>query len=774
MITLYPFQQTAADQIAARVTDCLLAPVMRGRGVKRRVPFVQFVSSITASGKTVMLAEAVAQIAASAPSPPIVLWVSKLTVVVEQSFGNLAGGGLYHDLIDDFDVRPLAEMTMDDVRHLPQPFLCFATTGTFNIKGMEGRKVFESGLDEASENHSVWESLRLRPDPSGVRRPLLVVYDEAHNLSNQQTELLLKLEPDAFILATATPKAPALLETEVLEPLTSVGEFTAEELRTVVPAHVVAESGLVKQTVELVGRQGPMEDVILEMVAELRLAEADGPPCGLVGRPKAVYVCRTNIVEGDKQRDDPKQPFTQRQAPPILIWRHLVEGLGIDPADVVAYCDLKVDRNHPLPESFNLLRGGEKDYASFVKADYHHIIFNQTLQEGWDDPLVYFAYIDKTMGSTIAAEQIVGRLLRQPGRMLYSSPLLNGAEVHVRVESNKVFEEVVAKTSEKLRSDVPTVTVTKTSPDQKLRRAIPPRGTYVVPEIAIHTEDAIDAMAEIIDNAPRFKSSDDNTTGIGRKAVVQRLVGSQDDPAFEWEEVGTSSKVVARWLFNRALRRFHRDVAAAITLDDPKWDVKIGIGSPAAEALEGVAEKVGLAFVTNSWAEVADDDDEDYIVGNALVREKGFRPFDNAVHEGYDGLNDLEKEFAGVLDKTGNTWCRNPSKSGYGVPIVRKRGNDAFYPDFIVWAHGDVYLVDTKGGHLLEDAKHKLIRIRQSPGRPKLHIRFVTQARLDHRGEEVAKEGLTVISYRPDGEAIYTYVGGDMKKAVQVTLKAVK
>jgi type III restriction enzyme len=32
--------------------------------------------------------------------------------------------------------------------------------------------------------------------------------------------------------------------------------------------------------------------------------------------------------------DDPKQPFDQRQAPPILIWKYLVEQMGVDPSTV--------------------------------------------------------------------------------------------------------------------------------------------------------------------------------------------------------------------------------------------------------------------------------------------------------------------------------------------------------------------------------------------------------------------------------------------------------
>ncbi len=112
-----------------------------------------------------------------------------------------------------------------------------------------------------------------------------------------------------------------------------------------------------------------------------------------------------------------------------------------------------------------------------------------------------------------------------------------------------------------------------------------------------------------------------STRGVGRRTRVQRFVGTREHPAFEWEEVGTSSRVSARWLFNPALRRYHKDAAAGVALTEGKWDALIGFGSPAAAALEQYAQLVGTALVDHSYVEVADEDDEDFVVGDALVRE---------------------------------------------------------------------------------------------------------------------------------------------------------
>lgn len=65
---LRPFQQAAANQLADRVVSYAAEPVRIGRkGKERQVPFVQILKSITASGKTLVLADAVSSIAKRLP-----------------------------------------------------------------------------------------------------------------------------------------------------------------------------------------------------------------------------------------------------------------------------------------------------------------------------------------------------------------------------------------------------------------------------------------------------------------------------------------------------------------------------------------------------------------------------------------------------------------------------------------------------------------------------------------------------------------------------------
>ena len=133
--------------------------------------------------------------------------------------------------------------------------------------------------------------------------------------------------------------------------------------------------------------------------------------------PKAIYVCKTNLNQDDGSPDLPSRPFAERRAPPILIWKHLVSK-GVAPEDIAVYCELRFDRtDHPPPEGFNLFSGGEQDFAVFTAGNYKHIIFNLSLQEGWDDPTVGFAYIDKSMGSAVQVEaRASAQTASQPAR----------------------------------------------------------------------------------------------------------------------------------------------------------------------------------------------------------------------------------------------------------------------------------------------------------------------------------------------------------------------
>lgn len=752
MIELFQFQEEASASLADRFIEYLNDPVIVGTAKKsRRVPFFQALSSLTASGKTVIMAHATATVASAMPVAPVVLWLSKGTVVVEQSLANLLPGGKYHHLLGDFSVKSLAEYDSIEVEDSHRPLIFFATVGTFNQKDKEkgDRLIYRCEIDTASQ--STWDALKERKDENGNRRPLIVVYDEAHNLSDQQTDLLLELDPDGFLLASATMRLPARLAKEV-DALKANGK-TDDWLITSVKPKAVADSGLVKTTVVLGGYRAPMEETISEMLADMRAAEADAAAFGLPGKPKAIYVCNTNMVASDSfRRDDPKQPFAQREAPPILIWRYLVETQGIDPADIAVYASLKFDKDYPAPHDFVLFSGGDKDYSEFTKGPYRHIVFNLSLQEGWDDPLAYFAYIDRSMESKVQIEQVIGRLLRQPEATHYAAERLNTAHFYVRVDKNDTFNEVLDDVSERLAQEAPQVKIIKSPPGKPRPKEYEPKKHAEVPATAYDSKDTIKPIEVLIENLSDYRKDEVNTRGLGSRRIAQQKVGGGPADGSDWETFEQSNLVSARWIFHREVRRqFARALEVASTASE-KFEARIGLGSAAYEHISDVAHKVVDAYLKN--VALVQRKVDPYVVGPVLAREDDVIPFDNAIHEGYDGLNNLELDFARALDKTGADWCRNPVRTGYGIPLITPGSTATFYPDFLIWTGDTVLAVDTKGEHLLKDAAgRKLLTVRTPQGATTtLAIRFVSQGRYNEVSvAQEDKEGYTLWSRREDG-----------------------
>ena len=135
-----------------------------------------------------------------------------------------------------------------------------------------------------------------------------------------------------------------------------------------------------------------------------------------------------------------------------------------------------------------------------------------------------------------------------------------------------------------------------------------------------------------------------------------------------------------------------------------------------------------------------------YEISSTLVRRGSMEHFNNALHEGYDGLNSFEQHFARALDRTGLTWARNRSQTGYKIPMVTLGQTVWFFPDFLVWAGETVICVDTKGSHLVEaDARRKLLSIQPHKNVPTtVDVKFVVEGRWKSDGTPDSKEGFSV------------------------------
>lgn len=741
---LFPFQVEASTQIAERFGAYAADPLMITR--TRPVPFVQNLNALTGSGKTVILADAVSQMRAHLAVEPIVLWLSKGKVVVWQTLQNLSSGK-YSDLVSSFVVKPLMECKTQDIEDAQSGLILVATVGKFNQADQEkgDRRIYQLALDFGDS--SLWEQLKTRRDSSGFRRPFIVVYDEGHNLSDQQTELLLDLEPDALIAASATNRMPPEMG-RIISRLKQEKHWKDSDLITAVKSNRVVESGLVKQQIMLGGYVTPMEVAVDEMLSSMEEARAAAAAAGLPFRPKAIYVSDTNVVSG--LVDNATLPFAERQARPIQIWRHLVENRGIDPANIAVYCNLKFDKRAPPPASFILFSGGDSDYDRFIGGDYQHIIFNQTLQEGWDDPACYFAYVDKDMGSKDQVTQIVGRVLRQPQAQHYSEPVLNTAQFYIRTDQKSVFDEVLREVRAKIGSESPEIGVTVFSGGggAAAKQLVKPRKVKQLPEVSVNAADAMEPIRGIIGSMHDYRGDNPNKLGAGTRIQILQNVGAGEAAHEEWVEVAHSNRVTARWIFVREVEKLYRRAINLCDIEHPKFDALIEFTSLAAEHIRESARKVVSAYLDNSM--ISHSSAGASPVPSVMVDPVSSVEFSFSVHDRYSGLNGFERDFADALDKTQRVWFRNPNRGCFEIPLLVTGGSKTFNPDFVVWI-GDqaIVAIDTKGDHLiLEDVGRKLLSIEKVGAGADMAIRLVTQGRWNARIEKESRDGYSVWSLR--------------------------
>jgi type III restriction enzyme len=404
-----------------------------------------------------------------------------------------------------------------------------------------------------------------------------------------------------------------------------------------------------------------------------------------------------------------------------------------------------MDKNYPAPEGFHLFRGGDSDYETFSKGAYRHVIFNLALQEGWDDPLCYFAYVDKSMESRVQVEQIIGRVLRQPGAKHYAADRLNTAHFYVRVDRNQVFNDILDAVSKKLETDAPGLRIVASPPGKPSPQEYEPKKDLFIPTTALETSDAIQPVTAILQKLTNYQHDDGtNTTGTGSRTIVQRLVGDSSTTDPKWESFEQSSQVLARWIFHREIRKRYPGALGVAPTSDPKFDAQVGLGSNAEAHIIAVAESVVETFLDN--VDIIQKERDPYVVGPQLARADGFYKFKNSVHAGYDTLNTLELSFAKALDKIGLDWARNPSRTGYRIPLPSVGPTQFFYPDFVVWSGSNVFVIDTKGAHLLSEAATRKLLWIDGPRNVKtrLLVKLVTEGTWNIEGVQETKDGYTL------------------------------
>lgn len=792
-IELKPFQVRAAKQIADRYAFFAEHPYRpKYKGTLPR-PFYQALSAITGAGKTPVLAEAVTLMRMHMGVEPIVFWMSKAKSVVQQTYTNFSSGGKYAGIVDAFRVIRAGQLEPSLISDGGVPLIVLATTGLFNNKEQaDGALNIYKKDQDLFGDQSPWQRL-INRDAGGMRRPLIVVYDEGHNLSDQQTQILAELEPEAYLLASATLKLPVNFAKSVLKPqegwveeasdheasvkrfaelgaLNGSGEPDANTFAvTAVDSNSVLMAELIKTSIQFDGTTAPMERCLDDLHNRLELIEQEIDARALGFTPKAIYVCKTNITD-DGDKDDHTKPFEHRNAPPIRIWRYLVEQKKVDPARIAIYADLKFSEGNK-PEQVNLFSKGESDFDEFQTGDFQHIIFNLGLQEGWDDPACYLGYIDKSMGSQIKVEQIIGRVLRQYDAKHYDNPLLNSAHFFLRVDKKNVFTESIDAVRAKLQESGAAIEIVQTygGGDGGSEDLAPKEDVSVVlHHVHADADDAVEAIAGLLAKFPNFKEGDSDTLGDAhRKTEVVEIGNLVKESRQEWMVSGHANRVRLRWLVGNAIRARSRAALAVVDLKAAKFDVRVEAGSNAAVYAESLARDIVSTYY--QLTSLVYESEREFPFSTMRVPKKS-QAFSNGLYERYAGLNKFEAPFAAALDKAGHTWHRNPSNGGFRIPLLSEGDSASFSPDFLVWKGKLVFCLDTKGSHLLTDAVARKLFDIQDEGTTKLVTRFISEGKQTAIGGKATKDGYTV--WKMKGGSPTPIHVSNLDQAVRECLKA--
>ncbi|MEV4043890.1 hypothetical protein [Streptomyces sp. NPDC049744] len=738
-ITLFDFQEEAVGRLTEAIEEWVTEFSQRVRYWGTiPIPFVGHLKAVTGAGKTPILSKVVGSL-----EPALVLWTSKSSAVVEQTYRNLVGK--YRHLLPN-DVQILRERPSkgewEQLIEAESGLTIWVTTvGSWNEAEAASAGGSESARLNMHRPHpdwggdmSPWEQLR-----TSLKRPIWVVYDESHNQTPAQLDQLVGLKPIGFLLASATPpQSPRFTEFAKVIDEDDVMRSIAEKGRVRVSTKDVVEKQLLKHTIAVENFDSDPDQLLDSVVVLHRQLEEAARQSHASIQPKALYV----VEKSNPVKDD-------LVARPVAIWEHL-RARGVPAREIAIYTQTKV-----VPDEAERVSS-----LSELQAHHRHIICNRSLQEGWDDPEVYIEYFDDESNSYVRIAQIIGRAIRQPGAQHFADDVLNTATLYVRVP-NKRFEEIIEGLKKELSLystddgqvlDAPAIRVrTKSDPLPEVPLKPEFNNALKLPNYQLGEADMAEEIAKIRAISRQMFDAQDLLAPGQRRILKISLRGESDDTRYE---------VLAASLRRKNGEYLHRRIQArsrhCVHLLEPEiftgpaFEQKSCSGSVAQKLLSERADSVVQAF--ENTVEIVPV----HILGGETWVAAPHRPnsgqmsaFRNAAHERYStrAFNSDELEFAKTIDDLNvGTWMRNPSRGdGYGVQLPMKVGDSStFYPDFLWWIGDRCLALDPTGRHILnEKVRGKLLTIDQP------RIILLSRGRVMNDWSSVAEaDGWTIVRPR--------------------------
>lgn len=342
----------------------------------------------------------------------VILWLVPSKPIREQTIRALKDRTHpYHAALRE--AGPITVLDLEEAKSVTRATLDTSTTvivatrQAFQVEEEECRKVYQSSgaLMHHFDNLSPTQRGELLTDGEGserstpyslanvlrLRRPFVVV-DEAHNSRTELAfEMLARFRPSGVMELTATPDLERT-PSNVLHSV-SAAELKAEEMIKL-PVVLETEPNWQQCLADAIGRR----DALHKLADEER-------------RAGAAYLRPLVLIQSEPRR------------------------AGIETLDFEKVKN-ELITNHGIPVSEIVVATGEEKGLEQIDADYKlgiadptcpvkFVITQKALAEGWDCPFAYILVSMASLSSATAVEQLLGRVLRQPGASHRQAKALN-------------------------------------------------------------------------------------------------------------------------------------------------------------------------------------------------------------------------------------------------------------------------------------------------------------------------------------------------------------
>jgi len=342
----------------------------------------------------------------------VILWLVPSKPIREQTIKALKDRSHpYHAALRE--TGPITVLDLEEAKSVTRATLDTSTTvivatrQAFQVEEEECRKVYQSSgaLMHHFDNLSPTQRDELLTDGEGserttpyslanvlrLRRPFVVV-DEAHNSRTELAfDMLARFRPSGVMELTATPDLERT-PTNVLHSV-SAAELKAEEMIKL-PVVLETEPNWQQCLADAIGRRDALH----------KLADEDR-------RAGSAYLRPLVLIQSEPRR------------------------AGVETLDFERVKN-ELITNHGIPASEIVVATGEEKGLEQIDADYKlgiadpacpvkFVITQKALAEGWDCPFAYILVSMASLSSATAVEQLLGRVLRQPGASHRQAKALN-------------------------------------------------------------------------------------------------------------------------------------------------------------------------------------------------------------------------------------------------------------------------------------------------------------------------------------------------------------